>query len=54
MEDLEASGMPFVMMADNLELFQDLWNHFPHQKLDNESPVEKLFLDHGALSPTLS
>lgn len=40
-KDILTIGMPEEMMFDNLQFFQDLWNYFPHKKLNGKSPAEK-------------
>lgn len=37
---LEKKGLKFEMLIENTELFQDIWNYFPHKCLDGLSPIE--------------
>lgn len=37
---LEKKGLKFEMLVENAELFQDIWNYFPHKCLNDLSPIE--------------
>lgn len=37
---LVKQGLPKGVLLGNLELFQDIWNYFPHKILKGKSPVE--------------
>lgn len=38
--DLLTLGIPEKMYLDKINLFQDMWNYFPHQQLGNRCPHE--------------
>ena len=38
--DLMKIGIPEVMCIENIDLFQDMWNYFPHKQLENKCPHE--------------
>lgn len=38
--DLMKMGIPEVMCIENINLFQEMWNYFPHQQLDDKCPYE--------------
>lgn len=40
-KDIIEKGIPERMITDNLPFFQDLWNFFPHKKLNCACPAEK-------------
>lgn len=40
-KDITCVGIPEQMIVNNLQFFQDLWNYFPHKKLNNKCPAEK-------------
>ncbi len=46
-EDLMNLGIPFNMLKKGNQLFQDLWNFFPHKSLNDLCPVEMLAKEHG-------
>lgn len=39
-KSLEKKGIKFEVLVNNMEIFQDIWNYFPHRCLNNLSPVE--------------
>lgn len=46
-EDIIAIGVPEHMIADNLSFFQNLWNFFPHKKLNGACPAERYHKAYG-------
>lgn len=38
--ELENKGLKTEMLMENVGLFQDIWNYFPHKCLNNLSPIE--------------
>lgn len=36
---LEKKGLKFEMFIENAEIFQDIWNYFPHKCLNDLSPI---------------
>lgn len=39
-KDLEKKGLKQKMLMEDVQLFQDMWNYFPHKCLNNLSPIE--------------
>lgn len=39
-QDLIKKGLPDEVFKKQWQLFEDLWNYFPHRILNNQSPVE--------------
>lgn len=37
---LEKEGLRLEVLIENTQLFQDIWNYFPHDCLNNLSPIE--------------
>ena len=37
---LTKQGLPEKMLFENLQLLQDIWNHFPHKCLNGNSPAQ--------------
>lgn len=46
-KDIIAIGIPERMITDNLPFFQDIWNFFPHKKLNGASPAERYHKAYG-------
>lgn len=40
LKDITKLGFEFGFIANNLGLFQDAWNFFPHKKLDGKPPAQ--------------
>lgn len=38
--DLMKTGIPEIMCIENIDLFQAMWNYFPHQQLGDKCPHE--------------
>lgn len=45
--DLIKSGLPEKVVFSNPELFNDMWNYFPHKKLHGKSPYEMFKKRYG-------
>lgn len=43
-KDLTTQGVSREFLINNIQLFQDIWNFFPHQVLSEKSPIE-MFAD---------
>ena len=39
-KELEKRGLKYEILIEDVELFQDIWNYFPHKCLNNLSPIE--------------
>jgi len=42
-DEVMKKGIPKLMFFEETELFQDIWNYFPHRVLNNKSPAELFF-----------
>lgn len=46
-KDIIEIGIPERMITDSLPFFQDLWNFFPHKKLNGACPAERYHKAYG-------
>lgn len=46
-KDIAKIGVSEDMILENIKFFQDLWNYFPHKKLNGKCPAEKFKQAYG-------
>ena len=48
-KDISVLGFEFDFISDNLKLFENIWNFYPHKRLGGKSPAQMYTEIYGKL-----